>query len=167
MSGGATFAEVLEQELAGFQPRGPVSAPAPPPPTYRAPHPLLFARPYVAFSATTYGPIATQDFMPSMVEAATTRRPVKPSVPPPPRRLSPSQRRALDGLVALGANLDANFTARELRSAYRTLARRYHPDRHPSSSDPERARLARVFAELNDNHRRLLNIVIEPVGLHS
>ncbi|MEP7310829.1 MAG: DnaJ domain-containing protein [Acidobacteriota bacterium] len=73
----------------------------------------------------------------------------------------------MDSLVALGAHLDASFTARQLRSAFRTLARRYHPDRHPSTSDAERARLARVFAELNDNHRRLLNVVVEPVGVHS
>ena len=169
MPGGATFAEVLEQELAGFQPRGPVAAPAPPPPpTYRAPHPLLFARPAVGFRATAYGPVAAHDFRPSAAEVSTTRRPVKPSLPPPPSRiLSASQRQALDGLVALGANLDLNFTARELRSAYRTLARRYHPDRHPSSSDAERARLARVFAELNDNHRRLLKVVIESSAVHS
>ena len=39
---------------------------------------------------------------------------------------------------------------------YRLLARRYHPDRHPASNDVEKSRLARVFADLNDDHRSLL-----------
>jgi hypothetical protein len=89
--------------------------------------------------------------------------PVQPvSSSRPPRELTARQQRALDELVALGAELDADFTARELRSAYRTLARQFHPDRHPFSSHIEKARLARVFAALNENHRCLLAELIEP-----
>jgi hypothetical protein len=167
MPGGVTFAEVLDQELASFETRGPAATPAPPlPPTYRAPHPLLFAKPHTAFRATAYGPLVSSDSVPGTLGVVPTPRPVRPSPlpPPPPRVLSTAQRRALDSMVALGATLDANFTARELRSAFRTLARQYHPDRHPSSSNAEKARLAHVFAELNDDHHRLMTVFIEPAA---
>ncbi len=158
MSGGATFAEVLEQELVGFQPQVLGSGPAlSQPPTYRPPHPLLFSKPLHQFRLTAYGPTAhpTSD--------SRVSRPMGLTVPSrAPRPLTARQRRALDELIALGAGLASDFTERELRSAYRTLARRYHPDRYPSSGLVEKARLARVFADLNENHRRLLDALREP-----
>jgi hypothetical protein len=154
MLSGVTFAEVLAQEMAGFLPRGPVSAPKPPPPPiYRfvPPNPFLYTKPLLHFRASAYGSIARP------ADASRLTVPVMPTLPPRrPRRLTKRQRRALDELVGLGADLHADFTDRELRSAYRTLARRYHPDRHPASSETEKARFARVFADLNENHRRLL-----------
>ena len=45
----------------------------------------------------------------------------------------------------------------------RILARRYHPDRHPDSTDEVKAGLSRTFAELAENHRCLL-AVLEPIG---
>jgi hypothetical protein len=42
-----------------------------------------------------------------------------------------------------------------LRRAYRTLAQRYHPDRHPTSSLAERERVARLFAEATEHYRLL------------
>jgi DnaJ-class molecular chaperone len=63
--------------------------------------------------------------------------------------------------IGLGATLGSDFTAHELRSAYRTLARRYHPDRHPASSEIEKARLARAFAEMSGSHRHLLTALRE------
>ena len=158
MAGVATFAEVLEQELAAFQSRGPASAPAPPPPpAYRPPHPFLFATPQFQFRATAYGSAART--------AAGSRlaHRVRPLPPPTaPRPLTAIQQRAFDQLIALGADLGSDCTARELRSAYRTLARRFHPDRHPASSETEKARLARMFADLSQNHRCFLTALREP-----
>jgi hypothetical protein len=42
-----------------------------------------------------------------------------------------------------------------LRRAYRTLARRYHPDRHQGCSIAEREGLARLFAEATDLYSSL------------
>jgi len=42
-----------------------------------------------------------------------------------------------------------------LRRAYRTLARRYHPDHHQGCSATERERLARLFAEAADLYSSL------------
>ena len=81
--------------------------------------------------------------------------------PRPARMLTPNQRVALDALVALGADLQSDFTAHELRSAFRALALRYHPDRHPTSREAERTRLARLFADAQTYHRLLLS-ALEP-----
>jgi hypothetical protein len=73
---------------------------------------------------------------------ATRRAPVDP---PLPVHLTALERQALD---------DAR-TPDALRRAYRTLAHRYHPDRHPASSLAERERLARLFAEATEYYRLL------------
>jgi hypothetical protein len=73
-------------------------------------------------------------------------QPALPAQPPPPARLTSSELQTL----ADARTLDA------LRGAYRTLARRYHPDRHPGCSPTERARLARLFAEATDSYRSLV-----------
>jgi hypothetical protein len=73
------------------------------------------------------------------------------SAPPPTRAvrsLSPGERSALETFVRLGASLDTAFTARELRSAFRTLAQQYHPDRHPHAAPAETLRLGSAFADL-------------------
>jgi DnaJ-domain-containing protein 1 len=126
---------------------------------------LLFTRPLLQFGTATYRPSYCPTDRPTggTITVSLVAGPVQPlPAPRPPRQLTVRQQRALDALVALGAELDANFTARELRSAYRALARQYHPDRHPFSSHIEKARLARVFAALNQNHRCLLAELIEP-----
>jgi hypothetical protein len=75
---------------------------------------------------------------------------------PARRRLAPAEQQALESLRALGAgSLDEQFTDAELKSAFRSLARRLHPDRHPGSSDAERARLSRDFASACDAYRAL------------
>jgi hypothetical protein len=73
----------------------------------------------------------------------------------PVRRLSRRQREALVMLESLGAPLAEDFTAEELRGAFRALARRYHPDRHPSSSASDRARLCMLFGRAHDAYRLL------------
>jgi hypothetical protein len=76
---------------------------------------------------------------------------VDDAVAPEPRvarSLKPAEKLALQTLVRLGAALDGRFTARELRSAFRALAQRYHPDRHPHVTEAERSRLSATFAEV-------------------
>ena len=74
----------------------------------------------------------------------------------PARRLTAAQTGALAVLRALGADiLTDDYADADLKSAFRALARRFHPDRHPGSSDGERARLARSFASACDAYRTL------------
>jgi hypothetical protein len=77
--------------------------------------------------------------------------------PTPERRTQFSARemRSLTALNALGAGLDENLSARSLKRAFRQLAHRYHPDRHPGSSAAEQRRLARLFAEATEHYRVL------------
>jgi hypothetical protein len=136
MGGSTTFADVLEHTLGAIQPDTPLSGTSPsfrlaPPPSF------LFGSRRFHVKSTPYGP--RDDRQPS----------------PPSRRLTSREQRALDALVRLGANLRPDFTAPELRTTFRRLARQYHPDGHPASSDAEKTRLSRLFADLNDHHRLL------------
>ncbi|MEQ1760446.1 MAG: DnaJ domain-containing protein [Vicinamibacterales bacterium] len=87
-------------------------------------------------------------------QAAEVRRPLKEQPraggeqPRPSRTLKPAEETALQTLVRLGGGLDRSFTMSELRTTFRALAQRYHPDRHPNASDTERMRLGATFAEL-------------------
>jgi hypothetical protein len=51
--------------------------------------------------------------------------------------------------------LDDAGTPDALRRAYRTLAHRYHPDRHHGRSASDREQLARLFAEATEHYRLL------------
>lgn len=84
--------------------------------------------------------------------------------PRPRRKLSMKQKDALDALRTLGARLDADFTLEELRTAFRMLALRYHPDRHITSSDAEQALLAVLFAQARDAYEELT--VMAPATFH-
>jgi hypothetical protein len=80
----------------------------------------------------------------------------EPQRPAAPRlRLTTVEQQALDALNALGAGLDDELTPATLRRAFRGLAHRYHPDRHPGRSAAEHARLARLFAEVTAHYRLL------------
>jgi hypothetical protein len=74
------------------------------------------------------------------------------------RQLSAGERAALDQLNALGAGVGADFTAEELRTAFRSLALTFHPDRHPGSTGPDVARLSANFIALHDAYRALQTI---------
>jgi hypothetical protein len=44
-----------------------------------------------------------------------------------------------------------------IRSAFRQLARRWHPDRHPEAGELTRAALCRRFAQISDAYQELIN----------
>jgi len=139
MRASTTFADVLERALEASQPATHPSGTSPgfrqaPPPPY------VFGPRRFHVKSTPYGGI-------------DDRQPSRPS-----RRLTSREEDALNALVRLGANLRPDFTAPELRTTFRQLARQYHPDRHPASSDAEKARLSRLFADINDHHRLLFAV---------
>jgi curved DNA-binding protein CbpA len=72
--------------------------------------------------------------------------------------LSTRQREALDFLIELGAPLEPNFTRDELRSAFRWLARRYHPDAHPGITAREKSNLSIQFATLRERYELLTHV---------
>ena len=139
MRGCATFAEVLDQTLGAVPPS--TLKPTSHPGARQAPtSPFLFSRRQFHFGSTPYG-------------AAFRLR------PRPARSLTARQQGALDALVGLGAQLRPDFTARELRTMFRRLAWRYHPDGHPGSSEEEDVSLSRRFAALTAHYRVLLAVV--------
>jgi hypothetical protein len=77
------------------------------------------------------------------------RRPLDGARDRPSRRLSAREREALDVLNVLGADLSAGFTRDELRSAFRSLARRLHPDANPGASGREFAAAREAYEILN------------------
>jgi hypothetical protein len=72
------------------------------------------------------------------------------------KHLTPAQRQAVEEMTSLGASLDADFTPDELRGAYRQLARRYHPDVHPTCTEREKATLNALFARAHASYQVLL-----------
>ena len=93
-----------------------------------------------------------------------THAPTPAHAPSPtkPARLSAREMRSLAALNDLGAGLGNNLSSSSLRRAFRQLARRYHPDRHPGSSVAEQQRLARLFAEATEHYRVLTAALAGP-----
>jgi len=73
----------------------------------------------------------------------------------PIRHFSPRERVAFDELVGLGATLREDFTADELRRAFRELARRFHPDRHQGMAQADLGRLSELFRRAHKAYRTL------------
>jgi hypothetical protein len=76
-----------------------------------------------------------------------TKRPTTQKV-----SLNACEMRALAALNDLGADLREDLSLPTLRRAFRRLARRYHPDRHPGTSAAEQQRLAHLFAEAMEHY---------------
>ena len=91
------------------------------------------------------------------LNGATVHSTPQPSAPVTPvrRRLSRREQRAFDELEALGGTLAVDFTFDQLRSVFRSLARRYHPDRHSDSSTHDKTRLAEQFTKAREAYQVL------------
>jgi hypothetical protein len=162
MRTGPDFTRILDKKLqeSGFVAAScaGTSDPGPEPGAWRP-----GARPVFLFgdlrSGFTAGPAR-----PAPLSGASTRTPVYGAglgaQSRSSRRLSLGEHLALEALRTLGADsLSPDFTDAELKSAFRRLARRFHPDRHPGSSDGERAQLARSFAAACDAYRTLTRTI--------
>jgi len=153
------FEAVLERELERAT-RQPDRRPSGTPSAHRqdAPQPFLFVERRFFFNATVYaslaGPAGARQTGPSVAAADLFR----PGLP-----LAPAPEHTYGEWAGLEANLRPDFTAIELRSAFRALARLCHPDSHPGSSDAMKVELSRRFADLAENYRRLMS-TLEPVG---
>jgi DnaJ-like protein len=82
-------------------------------------------------------------------EPRSAQRPREPSRPEPP----PDGPRAR-ALRTLG--LDGEPGADAVRAAFRQLARRWHPDRHPGANEHTRALLCRRFAQITVAYEALI-----------
>lgn len=82
----------------------------------------------------------------------------KPLVAPQTKAIHPldvEDLAALEFLRRQGAKLGDDYDAHELKTTYRTLALRMHPDRHTDASEPERQAWAERFAHLHEAVKRL------------
>ena len=154
MRAGATFAEVLEAALEATH-----ETPASHQPDVRyipSGYPFLFLNGQVAASRpplTTHARVRASDAVsvPGQVRAASARASRQA-----PRHLSAREQRAFLDLVRHGAELGDDFTRADLQRAFRTLARRHHPDRHPGASASEQARCSATFVGITTSYRTLL-----------
>jgi hypothetical protein len=137
MAPAAAFAEVLEHFVDRYGSGEPVAA--------RRWHPGIATRPLLWLEATAVTPR----------RAAAPVDDVARRAPRPSRRFTRAQHAALDQFAAFGARLPAGFTRQELRSAFRSLARTFHPDHHPAISASEKARLSALFTDLRHAYEQL------------
>jgi hypothetical protein len=130
-------------------------------------YPRGTARPVFLFgdvsSGFTAGPQPAPKPRPRMSSSASPWTAVyaaRPEAQPRPvRTLTAGEKAALDVLRSLGCvTLVNDFTDAELKTAFRFLALRFHPDRHPGSTDEERAELARTFARIAEAYRTLTRV---------
>ena len=143
----AGFSEVLAQFVDRFESGEPAA-------TGRW-HPGIATRPLYSFEIP--GPVARQHAATAPKEhCAAAVKPEPRRVPK--RRLTAREERAVHHLVSLGASLTTDFTREELRSAFRALARAFHPDRHPGIADAEKTRLAAAFAEVRSDYELLRGV---------
>ena len=74
----------------------------------------------------------------------------------PRRRLTAAQYDAIETLRRAGAkDLRSDYLTSELKSAFRRLARQFHPDSHPTADAEAMARLASTFHQVREAYRAL------------
>jgi hypothetical protein len=146
MAPAAAFVEVLEHVVNRSGSGEPAAA--------RRWHPGIATRPLLWLEATAVGPRRG-----ALSLDSAERRAPRIEAPRRPRTFSPLQRDAFDRLQAFGARLHPAFTRTELRSAFRSLARTFHPDHHPAMSTSEKARLSATFRQVRRDYDVLKNII--------
>ncbi|MBX2987008.1 MAG: hypothetical protein KF802_03840 [Bdellovibrionaceae bacterium] len=97
---------------------------------------------------------------PSPPPSSPSREKPRPAVPAPrakgpPHALSERQKTAMGWFQDQGEALADDFNEKELKTAFRRLARRLHPDVHPQGND--------LFLTLKTQHRCLEEIFKRPV----
>ena len=89
----------------------------------------------------------------------------KPPEPPPPPRKTPTSREktALDFFAFHGAQgLNPDSTNFEFKRGFRCLARKFHPDAHPNSSEPRKKELSELFRALKQHYSVLEKLASRP-----
>jgi hypothetical protein len=150
MARGKAFVDVLDEVLAGYE--GDDDGPSPRVGCFATPSIFRLDPVGMKRSAASVAWLST-----SVTTPTSSARLARPH-----RRLSPRQREAFNAFVQLGASISDDFTDEDLRSMYRSLALRYHPDRHPRSSDSERAHLSVCFSQLTDAYESLKSVPVCP-----
>jgi hypothetical protein len=112
--GGQTFAEILDAALATDDAAPPDSRIG-----FASTESFVSGDPRIELTRNRFISAARRPGQPRPVRASSAT----PDRPRALRALTAEQQRVLAELVALGARLAPDFTARELRSAYRALAR--------------------------------------------
>ena len=161
MSAPLNFEDVLDEALAAQGDTGVAGGArywTGPPPTFFLPFgaPRSAPLPGIRQSALGIRVLQISGQRPAQRAAVAEGRVPNTECRVPTRVLTARHQEALDHLVSLGARLGVDFTARELRSAFRQLARRYHPDRHHGGSTTEIAQVTRVFATMSAHYQCLL-----------
>jgi len=98
-------------------------------------------------AARTPEPLRPREFL----HGRERRRDRDAAAPTPVSVVETSRDRALSRL-----GLTAEATPEQLRAAFRQLARRWHPDRHPAAGERTRAALCRRFAEISSAYQELM-----------
>jgi hypothetical protein len=148
MARGKLFVDVLDEVLEGYEPDRPATPPRMSP-RFGTPSIFCFEPRNIRHGASP---------APWLSASVATAPP--PPAGPAGRTLSPRQREAFDAFVQLGARIEDDFTHAELRTMFRSLALRYHPDRYPGSSDSERAHLSVRFAQLHHAYESLKSVSV-------
>ncbi len=151
MPAGARFGDILDEKVASWTASEPQPGISSMPGGQRGWHPAyLLNGTWPAGGSATAQPAARRAY----AAEASTPRPTP--LGRPARVLSLAQRRALDCLRSFGAvSLDETFTDDEVKSAFRALALRFHPDRHPGVRDEDRRYLADAFDRMTQAYRQL------------